>query len=191
MSILATFSSLQYAPRLTRYFTTPCCRNTRSDPESLANSVLAVDDGCERLGSTAAHTKSASYSNWRIDGKVFHLSFTVPLPESARFNQPGELQPPNESVEDSLATHLPVSAGGRNCPLFARPKPLAATAQFRRFVMSFNCSTEADIVLRSSAFFELMPSQVSLAQIQTSDGTVMWQLFTKDKQSVPFCLDLC
>jgi HupE / UreJ protein len=135
-------------------------------------------------GSAAAHTKSASYSNWRIDGKAVHLSFTVPLQESARFSQPGELQPPNERVEDYLAAHLTVSAGGRNCPLVARPRPLAATAQFRRFDMGFDCPIETDIVLHSSAFFELVPSHVSLAQIQTSDGSVIQQLFTRDNQSV-------
>jgi hypothetical protein len=135
-------------------------------------------------GHASAHTKSASYSNWRIEDKVVHLSFTVPLVETARLNQPGETQPPNERVADYLTQHLSVSAGDKRCPLSAAPKPLTATMQFRRFEMTFDCPSAADIALHSSVFFDLVPSHVSLAQIQTADGTVIQQLFTKDNQTL-------
>jgi hypothetical protein len=129
----------------------------------------------------AAHTKSTSYSNWRIEGTEVHLSFTVPLIETARLNQPGETQPPNERVEDYLAKHLSVTDGDRACPLSAPPKPLSATVQFRRFEMNFRCATAKDITLHSSVFFDLVPSHVSLAQIQTDDRVIQ-QLFTKEHQ---------
>jgi HupE / UreJ protein len=130
----------------------------------------------------AAHTKSTSYSNWRIEGTEAHLSFTVPLLESARLNQPGETQPANERVEGYLAQHLSVTDGDRDCPLIAPPKPLTATVQFRRFEMNFRCPTDKGLALHSSVFFDLVPSHVSLAQIQTGDGRLIQQLFTKDNQ---------
>jgi hypothetical protein len=133
-------------------------------------------------GRAAAHTKSTSYSNWRIEGALVHLSFTVPLVEAARLNHPGETQPPNERVEDYLSTHLSVSADGKPCSPTASPKPLTATAQFRRFEMNYRCPTDKGIALHSEAFFDLVPSHVSLAQIQTSDGRMIQQLFTKDDQ---------
>jgi len=133
-------------------------------------------------GPAAAHTKSTSYSNWRIEGTEVHLSFTVPLIETARLNQAGETQPPNERVEDYLAGHLSVTDGGRPCPPTAPPKPLTATVQFRRFELNFRCPTAQGMALHSSAFFDLVPSHVSLAQIQTGDGRVIQQLFTKDDQ---------
>jgi hypothetical protein len=149
------------------------------------NSVLArlaaVSLTMALAGQAAAHTKSTSYSNWRIEGTEVHLSFTAPLLETARLNQPGETQPPNPRVEDYLAKHLSVTDGEQPCPLVAPPKPLTATVQFRRFEMNFHCPTVKGIALHSSVFFDLVPSHVSLAQIQTGDRVIQ-QLFTKDNQ---------
>jgi hypothetical protein len=136
------------------------------------------------VGQAAAHTKSTSYSNWRIEGADVHLSFTVPLVETARLNQPGETQPPNDRVEAYLADRLTVSAGGKACPLSAPVKPLTASVQFRRFELNFKCPSDKDIALHSAVFFDLVPSHVSLAQIQTSDGRLIQQLFTKDEQTL-------
>jgi hypothetical protein len=135
-------------------------------------------------GQAGAHTKSTSYSSWRIEGPDVHLSFTVPLVETARLNQPGETQPPNDRVEAYLADRLTVSAGGKACPLTAPVKPLTASAQFRRFELNFKCPSDKDIALHSAVFFDLVPSHVSLAQIQTSDGRLIQQLFTKDEQTL-------
>ena len=130
----------------------------------------------------SAHTKSTSYSNWRVEGADVHLSFTVPLVETARLNQPGEIQPPNDRVEAYLASRLTVTSGAKPCPLTAPPKRLTATIQFRRFELNFHCPSDEDIALHSAVFFDLVPSHVSLAQIQTSDGRLIQQLFTKDEQ---------
>jgi hypothetical protein len=135
-------------------------------------------------GQASAHTKSTSYSNWRIEGSEVHLSFTVPLVETARLNQPGETQPTNERVEAYLAERLTVTAGGTNCPLAGPVKPLSASSQFRRFEFNFSCPSDKDIALHSAAFFDLVPSHVSLAQIQTADGRLIQQLFTKDAQTL-------
>jgi hypothetical protein len=135
-------------------------------------------------GQAAAHTKSTSYSNWRIEGAEVHLSFTVPLIESARLNEPGETQPPNERIEDYLSKRLTVSADGIACPLTAPPRPLTATAQFRRFEMSYRCPGDEHIALHSEVFIDLVPSHVSLAQIHTSDGRLIQQLFTKDDRTL-------
>jgi hypothetical protein len=136
------------------------------------------------VGQAAAHTKSTSYSNWRIEGTEVHLSFTVPLLETARLNEPGETQPPNERIEDYLSKRLTVSADGKACSLTASPRPLTATAQFRRFEMGYRCPSDRYIALHSEVFLDLVPSHVSLAQIQTGDGRLIQQLFTKDNQTL-------
>jgi hypothetical protein len=148
-----------------------------------ARAVLAWVFLAGLAGPAAAHTKSTSYSNWRIDGAEIHLSFTVPLIEAARLNEPGEMQPPNERIEDYLSKRHTVSSAGQACPLAASPKPLAATAQFRRFEMTYRCASNKTIGLHSEVFLDLVPSHVSLAQIQTSDGRLTQQLFTKDDQT--------
>jgi hypothetical protein len=127
-----------------------------------------------------AHTKSTSYSSWRIEGASVYLSFTLPLVEAARLSQAGEAQPSNDRLASYLASHLSVTAGARSCPMTGLARPLAATAQFRRFEMTFSCPVSTDIALHCSVFIDLVPSHVSLAQIQTSDGRIAQQLFTKD-----------
>jgi len=132
----------------------------------------------------AAHTKSTSYSNWRIEGADVHLSFTVPLIETARLNRTGETQPTNERVGAYLAGHLSVTDDGHPRPLAAPPKPLTATVQFRRFELNYRCPTSSGMTLHSTVFFDLVTSHVSLAQVQTGDGRVIQQLFTKDNQAL-------
>jgi hypothetical protein len=130
-----------------------------------------------------AHTKSETHSVWQIAGNVVHLSFTIPLPESKRLATADEDQPPDARVLDYLRQHLSVSSGGGICEM-RQPRALAATSQFRRFEMTFTCANAADIQLHSSAFFELVPSHVTFAQIETSDGQFIEQLFTEDQQQV-------
>lgn len=135
-------------------------------------------------GEADAHTKSTSYSSWRIEGPVVYLSFTAPSVETARLSRPGEIQPPNERVAQYLSERLSVSAGGKSCPSTGSPRPLRATAQFRRFEMTFQCPAAIDIALHSAAFIDRVPSHVSLAQIETADGRSVQQLFTQDHQTI-------
>jgi hypothetical protein len=133
--------------------------------------------------SAQAHTKSETHSVWRIAGNVVQLSFTIPLPESKRLAKPDEDQPPDSRLLAYLAEHLSVSSEGGLCS--ARPgRALAATAQFRRFEITFNCPSARDIKLHSSAFFDLVPSHVTFAQIETDNGDLIEQLFTQNQQQV-------
>ena len=129
-----------------------------------------------------AHTKSTSYSTWQVDGSSVHVTFTVPLPESARLATGGEPQPSNERLKTYVAAHLQVTAAGNACPLAVPWRALTATSQFRRFEATFACPRADQVTLVSSAFFELVPSHVSLAQILIADGTSTQNLFTKDSQ---------
>jgi hypothetical protein len=61
---------------------------------------------------------------------------------------------------------------------------MAATSQFRRVEFEFTCPGSEDIALQSSAFFDLVPSHVTFAQIHTADGQFIEQLFTTDKREV-------
>jgi hypothetical protein len=133
--------------------------------------------------STQAHTKSETHSVWQIAGTIVRLSFTIPLPESKRLAKPDEDQPPDARVLEYLQQHLSVRSGGGLCS--ATPgRALAATSQFRRFEMTFTCPSSADIKLHSSAFFELVPSHVTFAQIETGDGQFVEQLFTEGNREV-------
>lgn len=130
-----------------------------------------------------AHTKSETHSVWEIAADRVHLEFSIPLPESARLARKGEEQPPNEVVLDYLNRHLGATSAGKACAI-AASRALAATTQFRRFEFDFTCPSKDDIALQSSAFFDLVPSHVTFAQIRTADGQFVEQLFTSNRHEV-------
>jgi HupE / UreJ protein len=135
-------------------------------------------------GPAFAHTKSETHTVWQIVGKTVHLTFTMPIVEANRLAVNGVLPPPNERITSYLTAHLAVSSKAGACPAIAPARAVAATEQFRRFEMSFQCPSPADLQLHSSAFFELVPSHVTFAQIETDTGQFVEQLFTRDGQTV-------
>jgi hypothetical protein len=130
-----------------------------------------------------AHTKSETHSVWEIAANRVHLEFSIPLPESARLARQGEEQPPSEVVLDYLKDRLGATSAGTTCAT-GTARVMAATTQFRRFEFDFTCSGKDDIALQSSAFFDLVPSHVTFAQIRTADGQFIEQLFTNDQREV-------
>jgi hypothetical protein len=130
-----------------------------------------------------AHTKSETHSVWQISGSSVAVIVTVPVLEAARLALPDEQQPPDARLLDYLRDHTGARSGGADC-VPESSRVLAATPQFRRFELHFSCPTNADIRLHSSAFFELVPSHVNFAQIQTDDGQFVEQLFTKEHQEL-------
>ncbi len=135
-------------------------------------------------GPVSAHTKSETHTVWQIIGKTVHLTFTMPVVEANRLAVNGVLPPPNERISAYLSAHLAVSSKAGVCPAVAPARAVAATEQFRRFEMSFECPGADDLQLHSSAFFELVPSHVTFAQIETDSGQFVEQLFTRDEQTV-------
>jgi HupE / UreJ protein len=131
-----------------------------------------------------AHTKSETHTVWQILGRSVHLTFTLPIVEANRLAVNGVIPPPNGRVSEYLTAHLAVSSRAGNCPATAPARAQAATDQFRRFEMTFNCATVDDLQLHSTAFFELVPSHVTFAQIETDKGEFVEQLFSRDHQSV-------
>ena len=131
-----------------------------------------------------AHTKSETHSVWQITGRTVHLTFTLPTVEADRLAQNGARPVPDARIGAYLTAHLSVSSQGGNCPVRSPARALAATDQFRRFEMSFECPSMQGLQLHSSAFFELVPSHVTFAQIETEQGEFIEQLFTREQQTV-------
>jgi hypothetical protein len=132
-------------------------------------------------GPAMAHTKSESHSDWRIaDGSV-HLTFTLPEIEARRLTPDGT-DASNDTIARYLAAHLGAAVGETPCPATAPVRPVSAVAGFRRFELSFACPQADGIALHSSAFFDLVPSHVTFAQITDAHGRITEQLFSHDRQ---------
>jgi hypothetical protein len=135
-------------------------------------------------GAASAHTRSESYSAWDIAGSTVHIAVTLPKVEAARLAEAGAGAPTDAQVADYLARHLSVSAGGKDCPATGASHAAAATEELRRVELSFRCAEPNDMVVHSSAFFDLVPSHVTYARIHTDNGKFIEQLITSDHRDL-------
>jgi len=135
-----------------------------------------------------AHTKSESHSDWRIVANRVLVTFTIPEIEARRIASSGEAdrsreaEPSSEAVGRYLQSHLASRQNDADCPALSPIHPVSALSGFRRYELSFQCPGAGGITLRSSAFFDLVPSHVTFAQLTDDQGHITEQLFTRDHQ---------
>ena len=135
------------------------------------------------LAPANAHTRSESHSTWLVDGSMLHLTFSVTDLEARRLTKDG--RPPNDpQLIAYLTPKLGVSAEGAPCRLAIKPRPVAAVTGYHRVEFLFGCPSSKDIVLRDNAFFELVPTHVNLAQVQTVKGDFAEDVLTSDSQTI-------
>jgi hypothetical protein len=128
-----------------------------------------------------SHTLSESHSNWRIDGRIVHLTFTVPNAEARRLGAGGSM-PAANVLGAYLSRHVLARSNGLACAVQAPPELLSAAPVVQRFEITFQCPEDRNFELGSSAFLELVPSHTNYAQIQTASGEFVEQLITRDRQ---------
>jgi hypothetical protein len=134
-------------------------------------------------GMACAHTKSESHSAWTVSGDVVRLTFTAPELEARRLAKAGEDTPTDNELGVYLAAKVGASAGGKECLAIDGAQPVAAAAGFRRFEFTFKCPDAKVIAIHSAAFFDVVPTHVDFAQIQTANGDFVEQMITADRQS--------
>jgi HupE / UreJ protein len=128
-----------------------------------------------------AHTLSETHSAWHVTGSTIDMNFTLPDIEAQR------LAPSGQNATDAMITaylgkHLAATADGKNCTVNYGPEKGTAAQGFTRWEFSFTCPKAAkSIALVDTAFFDLVPTHINYAQIITSDGNFIEQLFTRDQ----------
>ncbi|MGZ5925751.1 MAG: HupE/UreJ family protein [Rhizomicrobium sp.] len=131
-----------------------------------------------------AHTLSETHSAWHVTGSTIDMNFTLPDIEAQR------LAPSGQNATDAMITaylgkHLAATADGKACTVNYGPEKGTAAQGFTRWEFSFTCPKAAkDIQLVDTAFFDLVPTHINYAQIITSDGSFIEQLFTRDLTSL-------
>jgi HupE / UreJ protein len=148
-------------------------------PKALLSSLLVV---LFMNTSAHAHTLSESISSWQINDNGVRLQFIVPDLEAKRLSSTGKDVPSAEAIGTYLSEHVGVSAAGRACDLVHGVRALSSTPGFSRFEFEFACSTGKDLKIRSSAFYEIVPTHTDFARIQDREGNFYEELLTNDKQ---------
>ncbi len=135
------------------------------------------------VGTAGAHTRSQSHSAWLIDGASVHVAFTVPDLEAARLTADAAM-PDDTRILSYLQPRVVALAHGEPCPTAQPARTVAAAPGFHRAEFAFSCPDAGDLSLRSTAFFDLVPSHTNYAQIQTAGGDFFEQLLTADAPAV-------
>ena len=135
------------------------------------------------IAPASAHTRSESHSAWLVDGSSVHLTFSVSDVEARRLTRDGR-PPNNPQLIAYLLPKLGATAEGRACQLTGKPRPVAAVTGYRRVEFFYDCASTEGITLRDSAFFELVPTHVNLAQVQTAKGDFAEDVLTADSHTI-------
>jgi hypothetical protein len=131
----------------------------------------------------SAHTRSESHTTWLVDGSSVHLTFSVADTETRRLTRDGR-PPNNPQLIAYLTPRVGATASTKPCALTGKPRPVAATTGYRRVELFYDCASSENIMLHDSAFFELVPTHVNMAQIQTAKGDFVEDVLTVDSQII-------
>jgi hypothetical protein len=130
-----------------------------------------------------AHTLSESISSWQINAGHIRLQFIVPDLEAKRLSRTGREVPTADVIGGYLRVHVGASAAGQPCAVQG-PRVLSSTPGFSRYEFEFSCTGGTDLKIRSSAFYDLVPSHTDFARIQDNEGHFYEELLTHDRQEV-------
>ncbi len=136
-------------------------------------------------GQAQAHTKSETHSVWRVAGNTVHITFSVPEVEAKRLAGKDGAPPSDAKVGQYLVSHVAVLLKKRPCPQLGPVRATSASPGFRRFEFAFQCPSATGMELHSDAFFDLVPSHVTFAQVVGDNGDFVEQLITKDQRTLP------
>ena len=130
-----------------------------------------------------AHTKSETQSVWRIVGSTVHVAYTIPEIEIPRLAKNGV--PPSEAdVADYVRKNVTLLHGNEQCERTEDVRTVSASTGFRRFEFTYKCSDAQGMKIHSSAFFPVVPTHVTYAQVITDRGDFISQLLTADQQTL-------
>lgn len=131
----------------------------------------------------SAHTRSESHASWLVDGRAVGVAISVSNVEAQRIAVGGR-DPGDAELAAYLARTVTARAAHRTCQMARAPRTIVAAPGFRRVELAFACPSARDIILHSDAFFDLVPSHVTLAQVLTPKGDLIEQLVTADSRDL-------
>jgi hypothetical protein len=130
-----------------------------------------------------AHTKSETQSVWRIVGTTVHVAYTIPEIEIPRLAKNGT--PPSDAdVTGYVRQNVTVLHGNELCQRSEDVRPVSASTGFRRYEFTYRCPDADGMKIHSSAFFPIVPTHVTYAQIITDKGDFISQLLSADQQTL-------
>jgi HupE / UreJ protein len=135
-------------------------------------------------GLAAAHTRSETQSVWRIFGSTVHVAYTIPDIEIKRLAHPDGTPASDSDIENYVRQNVNVLKDGKVCQRTEDVRQITASVGFHRYEFTYRCADDKGMAIHSSAFFPIVPTHTTYAQIITDKGQFIEQLLTADKQTL-------
>jgi len=132
----------------------------------------------------SAHTKSETQSVWRVVGNIVHVTFNIPDIELVRLANPDGTPVSEAQLLEYVRERVDVLENGSSCERSEDVRAVVASFGFKRFEFTARCADAKGISIHSSAFFDIVPTHVTYAQIVTDKGEFISQLLTPAQQTL-------
>jgi hypothetical protein len=132
----------------------------------------------------SAHTKSETQSVWRVVGNTVHVTFNIPDIELVRLADPDGTPVSEAQLLQYVRERVDVLESGSSCERSEDIRAIVASFGFKRFEFTARCADAKGISIHSSAFFDIVPTHVTYAQIVTDKGEFISQLLTPAQQTL-------
>ncbi len=141
--------------------------------------------GVGNLVEANAHSRSQSYSTWRIDGSRVDVVFTVSAREVTRLpSTKGKSGDLGNSLSQHLASRLSViRADGTSCSVLAGPVALNTRPGYVGLEWTFDCDGADAVQLRNGGFFDVAMGHVNFARIDFGGQNLTEVMFAVDTRS--------
>jgi hypothetical protein len=132
----------------------------------------------------AAHTRSTSYSSWRVEGREAVVRFRIPQLELTRLPW-GIVAAPRFAPELGryLTGALRLEAGGAPCALVDGPRALAAPSDRALLEWRVRCPESGALAITSDLLREVAPSHLHFARLREADGGVIERVLAGAERS--------
>jgi len=140
---------------------------------------LAIAAALLVAAAAAAHTRSVSYSSWRIDDAGARVRVRVPLLELSRLGLDPRLDVGTGGpAARYLADHLSLSVGDRACAVREPPVARAAAEGFAHFEWRVACEVSGGATIASAILLAEAPSHLHFARVERAGAGALERVLT-------------
>lgn len=151
----------------------------------LPRAIVLIAVWMTLCGSVFAHTRSQSFSSWKIKNGSVWMLFTVQSHDAKSLLQTEVDGPALASLLlEHLDPRIGIAADGEACRRVAAPRSLRTRKGYLRTQWRFACSPGTSMIIIDNAFFEQIPQHIHYARVSIGERPPVDYLLSDAKRTV-------
>jgi len=145
-----------------------------------AAALLGLALACALASPASAHTRSVSYSSWKLDARGADVQVRVPLLELSRLAFDPVLDVGSGgAAAEYLADHLTLRAGEHPCEPVEPPRAEPAPEGWAHFRWRVACPASGPRAIETDVLLDVAPSHLHFARVAGDGGGVRERVLTE------------